>query len=81
MNSPLPNVHPHKLREQILELRANPGKGVKGISLDSVLGRVSFLQLRTGFWVADKEDLLFYPIPTRDVLEKEHYEWYRSLTQ
>ena len=81
MNSPLPNMHPHKLREQILELRANPAKGVKGISLDSVLGRISFLQLRTGFWVADKEDLLFYPIPTRDVLEKEHYEWYRSLTQ
>ena len=81
MTSPLPNLHPHKLREQILELRANPKKGVKGISLDSVLGRISFLRLRTGFWVAAQDDLLFYPIPTRDVLEHDHYEWYRSLSQ
>lgn len=81
MPSPLPNVHAHKLRDQILELRANPEKKVKGISLDSVLGRISFLRLRTGFWVAAQEELLFYPIPTRDVLEHDHYEWFRSLSQ
>lgn len=81
MTSPLPNLHPHKLRDQIRELRANPRKGVKGISLDSAIGRISFLKLRTGFWVAERGDLLFYPIPSRDVLEHDHYEWYRSLTQ
>ncbi len=81
MTSPLPNLHPHKLRDQIQELRSNPQKRVKGISLDSVLSRISFLKLRPGFWVAAQDELLFYPIPTRDVLEHDHYEWYRSLNQ
>ena len=81
LTSPVPNVHPHKLRDQILEMRANPSKGVKGISLDSVLGRISFLQLRTGFWLAHDEELLFYEIPDRAALEHDHYKWFRSLTQ
>ena len=81
LSSPLPNVHPHKLREQIVELRGNPHKRVKGISLDSAFSRTPFLALRTGFWVAHHEELLFYPIPDRQTLEHDHYEWYRSLTQ
>jgi len=78
--SPIPNVHPHKLREQILEMKANPSKPVKGISLDSAFGRISFLRLRTGFWMAQGSQLICYPIPERDKLESEHFEWYRSLT-
>lgn len=81
ITSPIPNVHSHKLKEQILELQANPHKRVKGISLDSALGRISFLRLRTGFWIAHRDELLFYPIPNRETLESEHYEWYRSLEQ
>ena len=81
ITSPIPNVHSHKLAEQIAEIQANPNKGVKGISLDSALGKLSFLRLRTGFWFAAGEELLFYPIPSRDVLESEHYEWFRSLVQ
>ena len=77
--SPIPNVHPHKLRDQILELRANPNKRLKGISLDSALGRISFLRLRTGYWIAHRNELLFYPIPDRETLEKEHYDWVKSL--
>lgn len=81
LNSPIANVHAHKLKEQISELQANPHKRVKGISLDSALGRMSFLRLRTGFWIASGDDLLFWPIPDRGTLETEHYEWYRSLQQ
>ena len=68
-------------KEQILELQANPHKRVKGISLDSALGRISFLRLRTGFWFAHGTELLFYPIPDHTTLESEHYEWFRSLAQ
>jgi hypothetical protein len=78
--SPIPNVHPHKLRDQVLELRSNPNKRLKGISLDSAFGRLSFLRLRTGFWIAEGDELLYYPIPDHETLEEEHYEWYRSLT-
>jgi len=78
--SPIPNIHPHKLQKQILELRANPNKRVKGISLDSVLGQIPFLRLRGGFWLAAGEELLFYPIPDKKTLESKHSEFYRSLT-
>ena len=77
--SPIPNVHPHKLQKQILELRANPNKRVKGISLDSVLGKISFLRLRTGFWIAGGDDLLFYPLPDVETLKSKHAEFFRSL--
>ena len=36
--SPIPNVHAHKLREQILEAKSRPEKGLKGISLDAAFG-------------------------------------------
>lgn len=81
LSSPIPNVHPHKLREQVVQLKNNPHKGVKGISLDSVFGHISFLRLRTGFWIAGDGELIYWSIPGREVLEAEHYEWLRSLTQ
>ena len=79
--SPIPNVHPQKLRDQILEVKANPEKRVKGISLDSGFGRISFLKLRTGFWLASEKDEnpLFYPMPDAETLSREHYGWARSL--
>ena len=80
MSSPIPNLHPHKLRDQILELKANPNKRLKGASLDSALGSISFLKLRTGFWIAAQDDLLYYPIPDRETLEKEHYDWFKALS-
>jgi len=77
--SPIPNVHPHKLKEQILEIQGNPNKATKAISLDSVLGRISFLKLRTGFWIASQEGEIFYPIPDHETLKKDHAEFVRSL--
>lgn len=78
-NSPIPNVHPHKLKEQILEIKGNPDKATKAISLDSVLGKISFLKLRTGFWIASQKGEIFYPIPEPATLESEHPEFFRSL--
>jgi hypothetical protein len=81
VTSPIPNVHPHKLEEQIELLRKNPHKRIKGISLESNLNKLKLPQLKTGFWLAEGEELLFYPIPEIEQLEAEHYEWLRSLTQ
>lgn len=78
-SSPLPNVHPHKLREQILEIKGNPSKLTKAVSLDSILGKISFLKLRTGFWIASQKGDIFYPIPDHDTLKDEHGEFVRSL--
>jgi hypothetical protein len=72
-------VHPHKLKEQILEIKGNPTKATKAISLDSVLGKISFLKLRTGFWIASPKGEIFYPIPDPATLESAHPEFFRSL--
>ena len=77
--SPIPNVHPHKLRDQILEIKGNPNKKIKGISLDSVLGKISFMKLRTGFWIASHASDIFYPIPNNEALKNENPEFVRSL--
>ncbi len=81
LGSPIPNVHPHKLRDQILELRAHPEKLMKGVSLDSALSRLPFLRLRTGFWIAAPNEFVYYPIPDRETLENEHSAWFKSLSQ
>lgn len=78
-HSPIPNIHPQKLREQILEIKGNPGKSLKGVSLDSAFDRMSFLRLRTGFWICGEGTMLFYPIPDNEALEKDHFAFYQSV--
>lgn len=82
-HSPLPNVHPQKLRDQILEIKGNPNKRTKGVSLDSAIDKLSFLRLRGGFWISSggaEGEMIFYPIPDEAVLEKEHYSFYKSVS-
>lgn len=78
-DSPIPNIHPTKLRDQIMAIKGHPEKRVKGISLDSIFGRVSFTRYRTGFWFASQDELLFYPVPNEEELRTTHYDWFRSL--
>ncbi len=77
--SPLPNVHPQKLYNQILEIKGDPEKKTKGISLTSALDKLSFLRLRSGFWICGEGKMLFYPIPDEATLEKDHYSFYKSV--
>lgn len=82
-HSPLPNVHPQKLRDQILEIKSNPGKKTKGVSLDSAIDKMSFLRLRGGIWIASGGpggELIFYPIPDEATLERDHYAFYKSVS-
>lgn len=78
--SPLPNVHPQKLREQIMEIKGNPEKRTKGVSLDSAMDKLSFLRLRSGFWINAPGEMLYYPIPDEATLERDHYDFYRSVS-
>ncbi len=78
-DSPLPNIHPQKLKEQIMEIKGHPEKTVKGISLDSVLGKISFRRLRTGFWIAGGRELLYFPLPSDEEMKKKHFEFYRTI--
>ena len=75
--SPIPENNPARLFDYLLELKSNPQKKTKTISLSSTLLEASYTLIRHGFWFAAGSDLLFYPMPTQQELERDHYDWYR----
>jgi hypothetical protein len=77
MYSPIPENNPALLYEYLVELQTNPTKKVKTISLNSTLTEASYGMIRHGFWFASGQDLLFYPMPSREELANKHYEWWR----
>lgn len=79
LNSPLPFVHPSKLRDAILELKENPTKEGKGLSLNSDIGRISYKMIRHGFWISSPEKTIFFPMPTRDEIEKTNFAFLKSM--
>ena len=77
MYSPIPENNPARLYEYLMELKANPTKKTKTISLSTTLMASSYSLIRHGFWFAAGSELLFYPMPTRHEMESKYYEWWR----
>ncbi|MBI5476192.1 MAG: hypothetical protein HY964_05575 [Ignavibacteriales bacterium] len=77
MYSPIPETNPARLYEYLIELKTNPDKKTKTISLNTTLLEASYALIRHGFWFAVGTDLLFYPIPSVEELENKHYDWWR----
>jgi hypothetical protein len=64
------------IRECLTELLPDNGKQTKTvdrISQQSILYRC----IKGGFFVGDKERMLYYPYLSRDEMESEHYNWWR----
>ncbi len=76
---PLPNVNPSNLPTALRELRANPDKRTKTISLNPNLDAMSYKAIQPGFWFADRLSTVFYRMPTMDELHEKHYGWWRHL--
>ena len=77
MHSPIPENNPARLYEYLQELKDNPSKKTKTISLSTTLMAASYSLIRHGFWFAAGTDLLFYPMPSRQEMESRHYDWWR----
>ncbi len=76
---PLPNVNPTNLPTALKELKADPEKKTKTVSLNPSLGAVSYKLIKHGFWFAGGALTVFYPMPTLDELHDRHYSWWRHL--
>jgi len=76
---PIPGVHPLKLSNTILALRKQVSKAFKTISLDSAFGQISYNRLRHGFWFTHQDEMLFYPLPSMQELQRNHFHWFRGL--
>ncbi len=77
--SPFPNINASNLTAAILELVNNPDKRTKTISLNEVFGQISYAQIQHGFWLAEPDRLIFFPMPSEEELEEKHYRWWKSV--
>jgi hypothetical protein len=80
MPSPIPFIHPSKLRDAITEVTKSHGKKpLKGLSLSSDIGRTPWTRIRHGFWITSGEGIIFWPMPEMKDLENDHFEFYKGM--
>lgn len=76
-NIDLPGVNPYRFYDCILELKENPTKLTKTISLGSLLRDISYKFLRHGFWFAEGEKMKFFAMPSENELENKYFYWWK----
>lgn len=79
MPSPIPGVHPSKLRDAIQELRDIPDKPFKAVSLDSSLEKIGYRAIRHGFMLASPQDTKYFPMPSTADIEERNYNFFRNM--
>lgn len=75
----IPGIHPARLRDAIVEVKTNPGKNIKGLSLDCPLDRISYKNLRHGFMFASADQTKFYPLLSVDEVERRYYKFWKNM--
>lgn len=72
----LPYKNQYHLRYCLMQVRNKGGKNNKVVarSVDDFLYR----SIRKGFYVGAGDEMLYYPMPSKEQLENEHYLWWRS---
>jgi len=65
------------LRDCLMELQAKTDKTTKQVDR-ALSAQVLFRTIKNGFFVGNREDMLNYPLPPREPLEREYFEWWRS---
>jgi hypothetical protein len=77
----LPYTNPDHLRDCLLKLNETKGKRTKTV-LRYMQGELNYRTIKSGFFIGEKENYLFYPFPNITQLEGKYYSWWRSaLTQ
>ena len=75
--SDLPYPNPDHLRDCITKLKESAGRQTKTV-LRFLREDISYRTVKTGFFVGDKSQILFYPFPPVAELEGKYYPWWRS---
>ncbi len=73
----LPGINPYRFYDCIIELKKNPEKLTKTISLGTILKDISYKFLRHGFWFAKADELKFFPMPSLQDLENKYFYWWK----
>jgi hypothetical protein len=72
---PYPNID--HLRDCLIGLQEKPSKATKTV-IRTFQGELFFRTCKNGFFIGDKDNLLFYPFPSLEELKNKYYVWWRS---
>ncbi len=73
----LPYANVHHLRDILISVRDDPSKDTR-LVVRQVKQGVIYRTVKGGFYVGDHEEFAFYPFPSEQELETDHYSWWRS---
>ncbi len=79
MPSPIPGIHPAILRSKIDEIKDKPVKTTKGLKIETNIHRFPPQLFRHGFTFFSSVNSLYFPMPSRDVIEEKFYKYFRTL--
>ncbi|MBB6482174.1 hypothetical protein [Spirochaeta isovalerica] len=77
--SPIPGIHPAILRSKIDEIKAKPEKTTKGLKIEANVHRFPPQLFRHGFMFFSAEKSLYFPMPSRDEIEDNFFNYFRSM--
>lgn len=72
----LPYTNRHHLRDCLDAVRTKGGKNNKIVARS--VGEILYRTVGSGFYVGAGDELLFYPMPSKDELEADHFQWFKS---
>ncbi|MGF1448212.1 MAG: hypothetical protein ACFB20_02215 [Opitutales bacterium] len=74
-NLPYPNIA--HLRDCLVGLKNDPDKRTKAV-IRGMRQEVLYRTIKNGLFIGEGDHVLYYPLPSLEHLEREHYEWWRS---
>jgi len=72
----LPYKEIQHLRDCLTEL-ASEGKVTKTVNRIQPQ-HIPFRCIKSGFFLADRKDVLYYPFPSAEEMDRDHHQWWRS---
>jgi len=79
VGAPLPGLHPSKLRAAAMEMKAEPEKPVKGISLHTPLQELPYRRLLRGYWLVSATEAIHFPMPPLSEIERRNFGFFRAM--
>ncbi|THB64702.1 MAG: hypothetical protein D6B26_04640 [Spirochaetaceae bacterium] len=79
MQSPIPGLHPNKLRDAISELKAVDSKISKVLALDSSFNRIPYRYVKHGFIFSAGEKHVYFKMPTIREVEEKNYRFWKGM--
>ena len=73
----LPYPHLRHVRDCLIQLQSTEEKQVK--TVDRIQSQECFYRsVRGGFYVGNREKMLFFPMPSQEELDRDHHDWWKS---